>query len=120
MNKREDPVYFLKNWRPSSVGAENAKSARLMTIPKKKFVLRKRERERIDNSIESIPPEKCSGKKQIFTEHNRVISWQYELDDGPDAPKCELHHRAFYPSQFEYQHWPRHSDRVHEPWKKKN
>ena len=68
-------MYFLKSFRPSSVGAEKAKSARLITMPKKKFVLK---RNRVAFSL----------RLSFLTERNRVVSWRCEHADDPDGPKC--------------------------------
>ncbi len=58
--------------------------------------------------------------KLIFTEHNRVISLQHELDDDQDVPIFELYHKAFYPFQFLYQYLLHQLNQVHEPVESKN
>lgn len=78
-------MYLPNNFRPSSVGAENAKSTRFITMPKKKFVLKKF----------SFFIDKKKQNFRRFTEHNRVISLRFEHDDDQDEPKFERFHKAF-------------------------
>jgi hypothetical protein len=78
MNKRFDRVYFLKNWRPSSVGAENAKSIGLITIPKKKFVLWKKNRELILlNRDKKIHSYRTQSSNFVAIRARRWLGWTH-------------------------------------------